>query len=90
MSALKKRHLEDSIINKINSDSLLPAFYDMETATIYLSRFSDGRIAPIHRYDGLPDEVSARAGVNVVSGFVIKGVFLTRQQAAKFKSKKVA
>ena len=34
-----------------------PAFLDFATQTIYPSRFADGRLAPFHLLDGLPDEV---------------------------------
>ena len=36
-----------------------PAFYDFATQRIYPSRFADGRLAPCHLLDGLPDEVIA-------------------------------
>ena len=34
-----------------------PAFFDFATQTIYPSRFADGRLAPFHILDGLPEEV---------------------------------
>ena len=34
-----------------------PAFLDFETQIIYPSRFADGRPAPIHVLDGLPEDV---------------------------------
>jgi len=60
---------------------LQPAFYDMETDTIYPSTYADGRAAPIHIYDGLPNEVQVRMQLNIVSGFTMNGDFLTRNQA---------
>jgi hypothetical protein len=36
---------------------LRPAFKDAETGMVYASCFRDGRPAPFHLLDGLPDEV---------------------------------
>jgi len=69
-----------------------PAFLDRDTHCVYLSCFADGRPAPFHLLDGLPDEVvqdrwpggrvkSAKA--SVISGFVLNGCFLTREEAAE-------
>jgi len=67
-----------------------PAFMDAQTRTVYLSRFTDGRLAPFHILDGLPDElVLARnpggRGVivkaSVVSGFIREGLFYSRDEA---------
>ena len=69
-----------------------PAFLDFQTQVIYPSRFADGRPAPIHVLDGLPDEVivdraaSGRvvaAKASIISGFVRNGFFYTRSAAAK-------
>jgi hypothetical protein len=69
-----------------------PAFLDFETQIIYPSRFADGRPAPVHMLDGLPDEVivdrapSGRvvhAKASLISGFVRNGFFYTRSAAAK-------
>jgi hypothetical protein len=69
-----------------------PAFLDTSTCNVYLSRFVDGRLAPFHLLDGLPDEVvvtrSASGKVQtvkatVVSGFVRSGQFYTREEAAQ-------
>jgi len=69
-----------------------PAFLDFETQVVYPSRFADGRPAPIHVLDGLPDEVivdrapSGRvvhAKASLISGFVRNGFFYTRSAAAK-------
>ncbi len=68
-----------------------PAFFDGETAAVYLSRFADGQPAPFHLLDGLPDEVVvsrnptgrvAAVKQTLVSGFVLDGCFYTREQAA--------
>ncbi|WP_332671585.1 hypothetical protein [Aromatoleum sp.] len=67
-----------------------PAFLDNETHRIYRSRFADGRPAPCHLLDGLPDEVVvARDGRgrvaatkgSLVSGFLRCGEFYTRDEA---------
>lgn len=69
-----------------------PAFFDGETAVVYLSRFADGQPAPFHLVDGLPDEVVlsrnptgrvATVKRTLVSGFVLDGCFYTREQAAR-------
>ncbi len=68
-----------------------PAFLDAETAMIHESRFGDGRLAPIHVLDGLPEalilarsasgRVTAVKGT-VVAGFVRGGRFYSREEAA--------
>jgi hypothetical protein len=70
-----------------------PAFLDSSTLTIYPSRFADGRPAPFHLLDGLPDEVviirlipSGRVVAtkgSLISGFERGGFFYTRQAAAR-------
>ncbi|HXG29138.1 MAG TPA: hypothetical protein VNJ47_09885 [Nevskiales bacterium] len=74
------------------SHGFQPAFHDTQTDIVYLSRFADGRQAPCHLLDGLPDElVVARdaAGrvaaikASVTSGFVRDGRFYTREEAAR-------
>jgi hypothetical protein len=68
-----------------------PAFVDRETQAVYLSRFADGRPAPCHVLDGLPEELVlarracgrvAMVKASVVSGFVRDGRFYTRSEAA--------
>ena len=72
-----------------------PAFLDTETELVYPSCFADGRRAPCHLLDGLPDElVSERrmdGGVaavkaSLISGFVRYGRFYTRDEAANLSS----
>jgi hypothetical protein len=69
----------------------LPAFFDIETKLSYVSRFADGRPAPIHLFDGLPEslvtERSATGAVksvksSVISGFLYADAFYTRDQVA--------
>lgn len=71
----------------------LPAFRNAETGDVYPSRFADGRLAPIHLIDGLPDDlVVARAATgkvisvkdSVQSGFILYGRFYDREQAASY------
>lgn len=71
----------------------LPAFMDAVTRVIYRSCFADGRPAPFHLLDGLPDEVvverapSGRVAAirgSVVAGFVREGRFYTREEAGHY------
>jgi hypothetical protein len=68
-----------------------PAFIDRETATVHMSRFPDGRLAPCHLLDGLPSELVLarnergrvmRVRSSVVSGFVRDERFYTRDEVA--------
>src|SRR5262245_25297003 len=70
-----------------------PAFMDKGTHAVYFSRFADGRMAPFHTLDGLPDEIVlerkpggrvAAVKPSVISGFVRAGRFYTRDEAAAF------
>jgi hypothetical protein len=69
-----------------------PAFLDVATMQVHESRFADGRLAPFHLLDGLPDEVVLRrsalgrvlaAKATLVSGFVRNGFYYTRAAAAR-------
>jgi len=69
-----------------------PAFLDTQTRGVFVSRFADGRPAPCHILDGLPDEVVvsrtpsgrvAAVKTSIVSGFLLRGRFYTREEAAK-------
>ena len=68
-----------------------PAFLDTATGITYLASFVDGRPAPFHILDGMPDELvlarDRRGAVSrvvgtVVAGFLKGGVFYTREEAA--------
>lgn len=70
----------------------LPGFLDFTTMRFYFARFADGRLAPFHILDGLPDEVVVRrsasgqvltAKSSLISGFIRNGFFYTRRAAAK-------
>lgn len=74
------------------SAGFLPAFFDVQTETVYPSCFADGRPAPVHLLDGLPDEVVVSrhatgrvlaVKASVISGFVRAGQFYTRAAAAQ-------
>lgn len=69
-----------------------PAFKDVASGTVYDSRFADGRPAPFHLLDGLPEDVVVqrepggrvrRVKESIVSGFVLDGRFYTREEAAR-------
>ncbi|MFW6094657.1 MAG: hypothetical protein ACODAC_11840 [Pseudomonadota bacterium] len=68
-----------------------PAFRDDATGEVAISRYADGRPAPMHLMDGLPpDWVASRDArghacalkPSIVAGFVREGEFFTREQAA--------
>ena len=69
-----------------------PAFLDCATMCIHRARFVDGRPAPYHCLDGLPDEAVVRrqpsgrvalAKPTLISGFERGGFFYTRTAAAR-------
>ncbi|MFO1425084.1 MAG: hypothetical protein U1F70_15810 [Candidatus Competibacteraceae bacterium] len=69
-----------------------PGFLDRETGAIYCSCWADGRPAPFHALDGLPDHlVQGRdhgghitaIKASVIAGFIYQGCFYTREQAAR-------
>jgi len=80
-------------VSQVNGrHGFLPAFHDTKTGAVYLSRFADGRPAPVHLYEGLPTAVVADRDASdrtmtlksgVVAGFVHKQRFYTRGEAAR-------
>ena len=69
-----------------------PAFLHCDTMQVYPCTFADGRPAPFHILDGLPDALIAkrlrsgrvtRTKVPLVSGFERGGFFYTRAAAAR-------
>jgi hypothetical protein len=69
-----------------------PGYLNQATGEVELSRFADGRPAPIHILDGLPehwvlerdaDGHVVAAEPEIVSGFLRDGRFFTREQAAR-------
>jgi len=68
-----------------------PAFRDEETGRVYRALYRDGSQAPMHLLDGLPDEVVRNRDAHghvigvkssLVSGFLHRGCFYTRDEAA--------
>jgi len=73
------------------SSGFRPAFHDLDSGRTALARFADGRPAPMHLLDGLPEEwvvkrdAAGRVSAikdSVIAGFVRNGLFYTREQAA--------
>lgn len=69
----------------------VPAFYDLASGRAEIARFADGRPAPMHLLEGLPEEWivqrDAAGGVSaikstVIAGFIRDDYFYTRDQAA--------
>jgi len=67
-----------------------PAFRDERTGETFLSTFADGRPAPFHILDGLPEQLVlahdrygrvSRVLGSIVAGFVRDGMFYTRAEA---------
>ena len=70
----------------------LPAFLDKISGEIYISCFSNGKRAPIHLYEGLPDSLVTKRDKrnraiavhkHVISGFFHERRFYTREQTIK-------
>lgn len=73
----------------------VPAFRDADTGEICRSRFADGRPAPMHLLDGVPEtwilsrnskRRVTKVKPSVVSGFLRNGRFFTREQVCKLHS----
>ena len=69
-----------------------PAFLDSDTGIVYASCYANGEPAPFHLLDGLLEEVVvarhatgrvAAVKQSVISGFVLRERFYTREQAAQ-------
>ena len=82
-------------VSQNRSCGFWPAFIDTQTRAVYLSRFTDGRLAPFHILDGLPDELvlarnpGGRAVIvkaSLVSGFICEGLFYSRDEATAHAS----
>ncbi len=76
-----------------------PAFMDSDTLAIYASCFADGRAAPFHLVDGLPEHLIAgrlacgriaAVKASVISGFVRDDRFYSRDEAARCVSPRSA
>ncbi len=73
------------------SEGFVPAFLDTDTGDVYLSRFADGKAAPLHILDGLPSHLIHARGAagkaiaahkSVIAGFLKGEKFFTREEAA--------
>ena len=60
------------------NQGFVPAFLDVYSGAIYRSCFANGLPAPIHILSVLPKTIQHSA----ISGFLLKDVFYTREQAA--------
>ncbi|NEV60960.1 hypothetical protein [Thiorhodococcus minor] len=69
-----------------------PGYLNSRNGECALSRFSDGRLAPVHVLDGLPDQwirtrdskgKVAELEPGVISGFIRDGRFYTREEAMR-------
>ena len=74
-----------------------PAFKNTTSGKVYLSRFADGRPAPIHVLEGLPkglmqagDAAGKVIDNFVIAGFVLKNTFYTREEVANAVASKIA
>lgn len=74
------------------SSGFLPAFRDTHAGAVYLSRFANGRLAPMHLLEGLPSGLVVKNPLSqqvvavkesVTAGFVRDDRFYTRQEAAQ-------
>ena len=80
-------------ISQLNCEyGFVPAFQDTLDCSNEISRFGDGRPAPLHLLDGLPEEwVIERSSdgkvlavkSSVIAGFLRQNRFYTREQAAR-------
>lgn len=84
-------------VSQANRDKgFVSAFRDSVSGRVYRSRFADGRPAPVHILDGLPNDVALNRDSNgritavkptVVAGFEQAGRFYTRGEVAQLMSK---
>jgi len=70
-----------------------PAFMDTRDGTVCPSTYEDGRPAPFHSLDGLPEELVvardrrgrvAQVLGSIVAGFLLDGRFYTREEASRY------
>ncbi len=93
---LKRQNLEfagSTGISQNNRESgFAPAFMDSLSGRTEISRFADGRPAPLHLLDCLPEEWVASRDVNghvfklhsgIIAGFLRNGHFFTRDEAVR-------
>ena len=79
------------VSGKNRPEGFIPAYFNEISGVSIESRFADGRPAPVHILDGLPEEWVAlrdpygrvtRTQPGIVAGFLRDGQFYTREQAA--------
>lgn len=93
LSAQNERFKGTGGISEENrANGFVPAFLDTSTGAVHLSRYADGRLAPVHLLDGLPAGLIVRRTSThralsvdpcVITGFVRRNRFYTREQAAQ-------
>ncbi len=80
------------VSQEIRSRGFVPAFRDVETGCVFISRRLDGTPAPVHLLDGLPAKWVARRSdsgrvlavkASVQAGFVRDGRFYTREEVVQ-------
>jgi hypothetical protein len=73
-----------------HTSGFIPAFYDMDTGRVEISRYQNGQPAPMHLLHGLPEcwVVERDASLlptailqSIIAGFVRDGCFYTRSEA---------
>ena len=81
------------------AQGFLPAFLDLDSGIVYLSRLLDGRLAAVHVLDGLPDELVLSRCENgrvlsvkqsLIAGFSLDGRFFSREEAAEACQRKAS
>lgn len=87
-----QRYHDTGGVSENNRDrGFIPAFMDTVTGDAYPSRFANGKLAPVHLFDGLPDTLVKKSVVTgrtyalrdgLVSGFLLGRRFYTRAEAA--------
>ncbi|HID82439.1 MAG TPA: hypothetical protein EYH06_04965 [Chromatiales bacterium] len=87
----ERYHGTGGVSENNRSRGFIPAFLDTATGNAYPSRFANGKLAPIHLFDGLPDMLVKKSVVTgrtyalrdgLVSGFLLGRRFYTRAEAA--------
>lgn len=72
---------------------LVPGFRDSHSGRVFVSRFADGRPAPMHLLDGLPQDLVVERGSdgsvlsvceNIVAGFLLGDRFMDRDEAVRW------
>ena len=86
IQALNVYMYADNASERFRAQGYLPAFYNRDTLTVELSRFTNGKLAPIHLLDALPSDWVAERSPSgkilalkdsVDVGYLCDGVFYT-------------